>query len=45
MSNPHGVTLAQMAGDSDDVSEGSTNLYYTQARQDDIEAFAFTMGT
>lgn len=43
--NPHEVTLAQVAGDSDDITEGSTNLFYTQARQDDIEAFAFAMGT
>ena len=29
---------------SDDIAEGTINLYYTQARQDDIEAFAFMMG-
>lgn len=29
---------------SDDIAEGLINLYYTQARQDDIEAFAFMMG-
>ena len=29
---------------SDDVAEGEINLYYTQERQDDIEAFAFMMG-
>jgi hypothetical protein len=36
--NPHAVDLSQVTGDSDDITEGSVNLFLTQDERDRITA-------